>query len=76
MLMNSSCKDTRQKSVLRIVTNLSQHNEFTSAVRKWLNHEWKETFDVDPFDEITFPFIVPAGELILTSNGSLISINC
>ena len=67
----------------RLQRNLSfiqvdRHTEFTSVVQKWLNHEWKEEFDVDvdPFDKATFPCIVPMGEFILASNDSLISINC
>ena len=36
-------------------------------VKKRLNHEWVQTFnvDVDPFDETTFPFILPEEEFIL-----------
>ena len=58
--------------------NSSQHTEFTSMVQKWLNHKWKETYDVDldPFDKATFPCRALMGEFILTSNDSLISINC
>ena len=65
------------KSAQKIETNLSQHTKFTSDDPKWLNHEWKETFDldVDPFDETTFLFKVPLGKFILKSNDALISIN-
>ena len=78
MLLDSSCKDTRQMSAETFEFYSSQHTEFTSAVRKWLNHEWKETFNVDVvlFDETLFPFIAPVGEFILTSNDSSTSINC
>ena len=78
MLLNSSCKDTRQTSAEKFEFYSSRHTEFTSTVQKWLNHEWKETFDVDldPFDKTTFPCTVPLVEFILTSNDSLISINC
>ena len=48
----------------------SSHIDFKFAILKQLNHEWKETFDVnlDPFDATTFLCKVFVGEFILTSN--------
>ena len=74
MLLDLSCKDTRQMSAEKFECYSSQHTEFTSVVQKRLNHEWKKTYhiNVDPFHETTFPCITPMGEFILTSNYSLI----
>ena len=62
----------------KITTHYSQHTEISSAFQKWLSHQWKKTddADVDPFDETTFPCIMPESELILKSNYYLISVNC
>ena len=78
MLLDLSCRDTRQMSAKKIEFYYSGHTGFTSSVQKWLNHEWKKTChaDVDSFVETTFPFIVPLGEFILKSNDFLTSNNC
>ena len=78
MLLKSLNRETISISQSKAKEQHGQVTEVSSAVHEWLNHEWMSTYDVDnkPFDQTTFPHIVPEGHFILKSNYFLMSINC